>query len=77
MCGGDICDLLAEDDDDSDSALSTDHQDHEQVINHKLGLDPGRIYVIPNAIVADKFKPSPRKQTDKGTNWVMGNIFPR
>jgi hypothetical protein len=65
MCAGDIGDLLDEDDD-SDSTSSTDHQDHEQVINRKLGLNPGRIYVIPNAIVADKFKPSPRKRTDKG-----------
>ena len=68
MSSGDIYDLLNEDDDDSDGASSSDYQDQEQPINRKLGLDPGRIYVIPNAIVADKFKPTPQEQTDKGTS---------
>ena len=63
----------SEDDDDSDDTSSTGYQDHEQAINHKLGLDPGRIYVIPNAVVTDKFKPPPRKQSDKGTNQWIGN----
>ena len=53
---------------DSDDTSSFNHQDHEQAINRKFGLDPGRIYVIPNAVVTDKFRPSLRKQTDKGTN---------
>lgn len=69
-------DLLDEDDEDSDGASSTDYQDHEQPINRKLGLDPGRIYVIPNAIVADKFKPTPQEQTDEGTGCVKANILP-
>jgi len=64
---GDISDSSG-DEDDSDGTSSIDHQDHEEVINRKFGLDPGRIYVIPNAIVTDKFKPCPREQTDKGTN---------
>lgn len=64
---GDIGDA-SDDDDDSDDTSSIGYQDHEQVINREFGLDPGRIYVIPNAVVTDKFKPTPRKQTDKGTN---------
>ena len=61
---------------DSDDTSSFDHQDHEQVINRKFGLDPGRIYVIPNAVVTDKFKPYPREQTDKGTKQSIGNRLP-
>ena len=57
-----------DEEDDSDDTSSTGYQDHEQVIKRKFGLDPGRIYVIPNAVVADKFKPYPRKQTDKRTS---------
>ena len=64
---GDIGDV-SDDDDDSDDTSSIGYQDHEQVINREFGLDPGRIYVIPNAVVTDKFRPSLRKQTDKGTN---------
>lgn len=48
--------------------------DHEQAISRRLGLDPGRIYVIPNAIVADKFKPTPQKQTDKVTIVVLSRL---
>ena len=66
---GDIDDPSDDDDyDDSDDASSIDRQDHEQVINRKFGLDPGRIYVIPNAVVTEKFKPYPRKQTNKSMN---------
>ena len=61
---------------DSDDTSSFNHQDHEQVINRKFGLDPGRIYVIPNAVVTDKFKPYPREQTDKGTKQSIGNRLP-
>jgi len=57
-----------DDDDDDDDASSVGRQDHERVINHKFGLDPGRIYVIPNAVVTDKFKPYPQKKTNKGVN---------
>ena len=53
---------------DDDDTSSTGYQDYEEVINREFGLDPGRIYVIPNAVVTDKFRPSLRKQTDKGTN---------
>lgn len=66
MSAVDVCDPLNEDGEDSDGTSSTDNQDHEQTNSPKFGLDPGRIYVIPNAIVADKFKPFPRNQTDKG-----------
>ena len=61
---GDASDTSGDDDDTS----STGYQDYEEVINREFGLDPGRIYVIPNAVVTDKFRPSLRKQTDKGTN---------
>ena len=63
---GDIGD--PSDDEDEDDTSSIGYQDHEQVINRKFGLDPGRVYVIPNAVVTEKFKPYLRKQTDKGTN---------
>lgn len=65
---GGISDTSDDDSDGADDTSSICYQDHEQVINRKFGLDPGRIYVIPNALVTDKFKPSPRKQTDTGTN---------
>lgn len=64
-------DDLSDEEDDSDDTSSTGYQDHEQVIKRKFGLDPGRIYVIPNAVVADKFRPYPRKQTDKCTSRLM------
>ena len=76
MYAGDNGDPPEDDDDDSDGTSSIDYQDHEQVINWKFGLDPGRIYVIPNAIVADKFKPSPQEQTDKGTNQATSETHP-
>ena len=60
----DVSDTSGDDDDTS----STGYQDYEGVINREFGLDPGRIYVIPNAVVTDKFRPSLQKQTDKGTN---------
>jgi len=63
---GDISD--ASDGDDDDDTSSTGYQDYEEVINREFGLDPGRIYVIPNAIATEKFRPSLQKQTDKGTN---------
>ncbi|KAF9653733.1 glycosyltransferase family 4 protein [Thelephora ganbajun] len=62
------------DDEDSDAASSIDHQDHERVINREFGLDPGRVHVIPNAIVTDKFKPYPREQTDKVTIVVLSRL---
>ena len=74
MSVGDIGDP-SDEEDDSDDTSSIGYQDHEQVINRKFGLDPGRIYVIPNAVATDKFKPYPRKQTDKGTNRLKGNGF--
>ena len=43
------------------------------MINREFGLDPGRIYVIPNAVVTDKFKPPLRMQSDKGMNQWIGN----
>ena len=72
---GDIGDP-SDEDDDSDDTSSIGYQDHEQVVYRKFGLDPGRIYVIPNAVVTDKFKPYPRKQTDKGTSRLEGNGSP-
>jgi hypothetical protein len=71
----DLSDPFDDDYDDSDSASSTECQDHERPVS-KFGLDPGRVYVIPNAIVADKFKPSPQGQTGKGGNKLMGHILP-
>ena len=67
---GDTGDTSDDDDNnnDSDDTSSIGYQDHEQVTNCKFGLDPERIYVIPNALVTDKFKPYPRNQTDKGAN---------
>ena len=75
MSVGDIGDP-SDEDDDSDDTSSIGYQDHEQVIYRKFGLDPGRIYVIPNAVVTDKFKPYPRKQADKGANRLKGNRLP-
>ena len=75
MSLGDIGDP-SDEEDDSDDTSSIGYQDHEQVINRKFGLDPGRIYVIPNAVVADKFRPYLRKQTDKGANRLRDNRFP-
>lgn len=72
---GDIGDP-SDEEDYSDDASSTIYQDHEKVINRKFGLDPGRVYVIPNAVVADKFKPCPQKRIDKGMSRLVGNRLP-
>jgi len=62
----------SDEEDDSDDASSIGYQDHKRGVGFGFGLDPGRIYVIPNAIATEKFKPYPRKQTDKSTDRLTG-----
>lgn len=71
MSVDDIGDRSGEEDD-SDDTSSNGYQDYEPVVGREFGLDPGRIYVIPNAILTEKFKPYPREQTDKGTDRLTG-----